>query len=37
MQNAVAPLFLYYVQTAQQVPNTKVQASSMTANTTLMT
>ena len=37
MQNAVVPLFpLSYVQAAQPVPSTKVQASSMTANTILM-
>ena len=35
--NAVAPLFELYVQSTQQVPNTKAQASSMTANTILMT
>ena len=37
MQKAVVLLFLYYVQTAQPVPSTKVQASCMTANTILMT
>ena len=38
MQIAVVPLFpVVYVQTAQPVPSTKVQASSMTANTILMT
>ena len=38
MQNAVVPLFpVVYVQTAQPVPSTEVQASSMTANTILMT
>ena len=38
MQNAAVPLFpVVYVQTAQPVPSTKVQASSMTANTILMT
>ena len=37
MQDAVVPLFpVVYVQTAQPVPSTKVQASSMTANTILM-
>ena len=34
--NAVAPLFQYYVQTALPVPGTKVQASSMGVNTILM-
>ena len=38
MHNAVVPLFpVVYVQTAQPVPSTKVQASSMIANTILMT
>ena len=38
MQNAMVPLFpVVYVQTAQPVPSTKVEASSMIANTILMT
>ena len=35
--NAVAPLFQQYVQAEQPVPSTKVQVSSTTANTILMT
>ena len=37
MQNAVVPSFLYYVQAAQPIPNTTVQAPPMAANTILMT
>ena len=33
MQNEVVPSFPVYVQAAQPLPSTKVQASSMTANT----
>ena len=36
-ENTVAPLFQYYVQAAQPVPSTTVQASSMTANKILIT
>ena len=37
MHIAVVPLFPYYVQEAQPVLSTKVHASSMAANTILMT
>ena len=36
MQNAVAPYFLYYVLSVQLVTSTIVEASSVIANTILM-
>ena len=35
--NPVAPLFHYYVQSAQLIQSTKVQVPTMTTNTILMT